>query len=72
MYKASQQAGVVLDTLSKMHIKSPVIVGHSWAGSVVLAALLAEHDSVKPVATMGCFSDGNIYRPLAESRLHRR
>lgn len=50
MYKADQQANVILSTLAEMQIKSPVIVGHSWAGSVVLAALLAKHDGVKPVA----------------------
>lgn len=50
MHNPQQQAKVMLDTLAKMNINSPVIVGHSWAGSVVLAALLAEHDQVKPAA----------------------
>ena len=45
-----QQADIILDTLAVMGIENPVLIGHSWAGSVVLAALLAEHDSVKPAA----------------------
>lgn len=50
MHKASQQANVILDTLAQMQIRNPVMIGHSWAGSLVLAALIAEHESVKPVA----------------------
>ena len=44
------QADTVLDTLAEMDISRPVIIGHSWAGSVVLAAMLAEHDVVDPAA----------------------
>ena len=44
------QAEIVLDTLAEMDITRPVIIGHSWAGSVVLAAMLAEHDAVDPAA----------------------
>ena len=46
----AQQASLILETLSQMQIKNPVLIGHSWAGSVVLAALLTEHESVEPVA----------------------
>ena len=42
------QAETVLDTLAEMGIAHPVVIGHSWAGSVVLAAMLAEHQSVDP------------------------
>lgn len=45
-----QQATVILDTLSRMGIVRPVLIGHSWAGSVVLAASLLQHDSVEVVA----------------------
>lgn len=45
-----QQAGVILDTLAQMDIERPVLIGHSWGGAVVLAALLKRHDTVKPVA----------------------
>jgi len=45
-----RQAEIVLAALAAMDITRPVIIGHSWAGSVVLAAMLAEHDAVDPVA----------------------
>jgi len=44
----SQQAKLILDTLAAMQISSPVLIGHSWAGSAVLAGLLTQHESVKP------------------------
>ncbi|MFK7857747.1 MAG: alpha/beta fold hydrolase [Granulosicoccus sp.] len=46
----AQQAQMILDTLQTMDIDNPVFVGHSWAGSVVMAALLAEHDQVQAKA----------------------
>ncbi|MDB3935463.1 alpha/beta fold hydrolase [Granulosicoccus sp.] len=42
------QAELILDTLSEMQIEKPIFIGHSWAGSVVMAALLADHESVSP------------------------
>ena len=42
------QAELILDTLSQMQIEKPVLIGHSWAGSLVMAALLADHESVSP------------------------
>ena len=50
MDKPAQQADVILDTLAEMQIESPVLIGHSWAGSVVLAAMLTQHKSVVPAA----------------------
>lgn len=50
MDNPAQQASLILDTLEEMQISSPVLIGHSWAGSVVLAALLAEHENVRPSA----------------------
>jgi len=50
MDNPGQQANVILEVLSAMEIESPVLIGHSWAGSLVLAALLLEHDKVKPAA----------------------
>lgn len=50
MDNPSQQAKIILNTLAEMQIRKPVVIGHSWAGALVLAALLEEHDQVKPVA----------------------
>jgi len=50
MHHPSQQAGLILDTLAKLNIERPVLIGHSWAGSVVLAALLLNHPTVDPAA----------------------
>ena len=46
----AQQANIILDTLAAMGINKPVFIGHSWAGSVVLAALLANHENVELAA----------------------
>lgn len=50
MHDPVQQANAILETLERMYIRHPVLIGHSWAGSVVLAALLAEGSKVEPVA----------------------
>lgn len=42
----AQQARMILDALHSLEIKNPVLVGHSWAGSVVMAALLDAHEHV--------------------------
>ena len=42
----AHQARAILDTLHELDIKNPVLVGHSWAGSVVMAALLMQHEQV--------------------------
>ncbi|MCF7992912.1 MAG: alpha/beta hydrolase [Thiohalocapsa sp.] len=36
-----EQARLIHDLLSALDVQSPILVGHSWAGSVVLAYLLA-------------------------------
>ncbi len=46
----SYQANMILDALAAMDIKNPIFIGHSWAGSVVMAALLAEHPQVQLAA----------------------
>lgn len=48
MYSPEAQGQVILDTLDKMGIREPFILGHSWAGSVALATAIAEHETVKP------------------------
>ena len=50
MDKPSRQAETILDAMAEMDVENPVLVGHSWAGAVVLAALLSEHEKVRPVA----------------------
>ena len=40
------QARMILDTLDTLGVRDPVLIGHSWAGAVVMAALLSEHDTV--------------------------
>lgn len=42
----AQQAKMILDALHTMSIDNPVLIGHSWAGSIVMAALMATHDNV--------------------------
>ncbi len=42
----ARQAAMILDALHTLDINNPVLVGHSWAGSVVMAALLTEHPHV--------------------------
>ena len=42
----AHQARMILDTLHELDVKNPVLVGHSWAGSVVMAALLLKHEHV--------------------------
>lgn len=44
------QASMILDALHALGIDKPVLVGHSWAGSVVMAALLNKHPKVQPQA----------------------
>lgn len=44
------QASMILDALHTLGIDKPVLVGHSWAGSVVMAALLNKHAKVQPRA----------------------
>lgn len=41
------QARMILDALDTLGIHDPVLIGHSWAGSVIMAALLKEHDTVQ-------------------------
>ncbi|MFK8082328.1 MAG: alpha/beta fold hydrolase [Granulosicoccus sp.] len=43
----AHQAQMILDTLNELEISNPVLIGHSWAGSVVMAALMAEHDHIQ-------------------------
>lgn len=50
MQNPMQQADMILDSLAAMEISRPVIIGHSWAGSVVLAALLSQREDVSPSA----------------------
>lgn len=40
------QALMILNTLDTLGIHDPVLIGHSWAGAVVMAALLSEHEKV--------------------------
>lgn len=35
------QASIIRDTLQKLSLKNPVLVGHSWGGALVLAAAVA-------------------------------
>jgi len=49
MHDPTVQAITILDTLASLGMDSPILIGHSWAGSVVMAALLADHD-VEPRA----------------------
>jgi pimeloyl-ACP methyl ester carboxylesterase len=42
----SGQARLVHGALSKLNVQKPILVGHSWSGSVVLAYLLAYPDEV--------------------------
>jgi len=42
-----RQATVMLDALHAMGVSDAIVVGHSWAGSVVMASLLSEHDHVR-------------------------
>lgn len=44
------QASAILNALHTMDIHTPVLVGHSWAGSVVMAALIEKHPHVRPRA----------------------
>ncbi|MFK7992675.1 MAG: alpha/beta fold hydrolase [Granulosicoccus sp.] len=55
----AQQANVILDALHTLDIKKPVLIGHSWAGSVVMAALLANHEHINVAA--GVLIAGAIY-----------
>ena len=43
----AQQAAMIIDALKSMKVSNPVFIGHSWAGSVVLASLLAQPDFLK-------------------------
>jgi len=52
MHDPALQARTVMDTLEKLSVKKPVIVGHSWGGAVVMASLLIEHKSVQPVGAV--------------------
>lgn len=49
MHDPTVQAAALLDILASMDIERPILLGHSWAGSVVMAALLTKH-SVEPSA----------------------
>ncbi len=42
----SQQAQLIRELLVKLDVSKPILVGHSWSGSVVLAYLLAFPDEV--------------------------
>jgi len=44
------QADILFDALEEMNISKPVLIGHSWAGSVVLAALLSDREDIVPAA----------------------
>lgn len=48
----ASQAELILDTLSELQVKNPILIGHSWAGSVALAALLIDHESVVPAGAV--------------------
>lgn len=43
----SRQARTILEALHQLGIRKPILVGHSWAGSVVLAALLQTGSDVQ-------------------------
>jgi len=64
----ARQAQMILDVLHAMDINNPVFVGHSWAGSVVMAALLAEHDHVQVRA--GVLIAGAIHPWEGDSAWH--
>lgn len=40
------QSNMILNSLHEMKVQKPVLIGHSWAGSVVMAALLANHPHI--------------------------
>lgn len=45
-----RQATIALDAIHAMGIEEVIVVGHSWSGSVVMAALLDKHDNVEVTA----------------------
>jgi len=50
MHDPERQANVILDTVKVLGFSKPILVGHSWAGAVVLSGLLLDHTDVDPVA----------------------
>lgn len=44
------QANMILDALQAMDVQNPIFIGHSWAGSVVMAALMAKHPQINVAA----------------------
>jgi pimeloyl-ACP methyl ester carboxylesterase len=46
------QAAIICDALRKLSIEKPVLVGHSWGGSLVLAAAVAYHNDLSGIVLL--------------------
>ena len=46
------QAGIIREALRKLSIEKPVLVGHSWGGSLVLAAAIAYEDDLSGIVLL--------------------
>jgi len=46
------QAKLIRDALQKLSIQKPILVGHSWGGSVVLAAAVAHADELSGIVVL--------------------
>lgn len=64
------QARMILNALDTLGIHDPVLIGHSWAGSVIMAALLNEHNTVQVKA--GILIAGATHPWEGENPLHVR
>ncbi len=47
------QARMIADALAALSIERPIVVGHSWSGSIVMAMLLNHRDAVAAGVTLG-------------------
>src|SRR5690349_19674755 len=46
------QARIILEALQKLAVEKPVLVGHSWGGSLVLAAAVAYEDDLAGIVLL--------------------
>lgn len=46
------QAGIIREALRSLRIEKPVLVGHSWGGSVVLAAAIADENDLSGIVLL--------------------
>jgi pimeloyl-ACP methyl ester carboxylesterase len=57
---AEMQAMLIRDALTKLSIRKPILVGHSWGGSLALAAAVAYEDELSGIVLLAPAAYPNV------------